>query len=242
MGEVEIKEVEEISVKGGLFIAGFPGAGMAGVIATDYLVHELGMKDVAYVESNLIPPFITVEEGRIQRPVRIYMSKEKNLLTLVGGAFIPSNMVNPLSEALVRWFKEKDLREVMAVAGVTSNETVEEHKIVCAATDDVCQDLSKRGVEIMESGLIGGLAGVLLARCGESGIRGILLMAEAKSDMPDPQAALTLINSLNQFYSLKIDTSKLLEEAGKMNEQLNKLIEQYAKVKPPQELKRPLYV
>jgi len=227
--EVQIKDLRKVQLNNPLFIISFPSVGMAGLIAADHIVQELGMDEVAFVDSEGVPPYTTVEVGRLKRPIRICVNEKKNLFIMIGSIFVPPSLINPLSDVLIEWLKKQGVREVVALAGASSIKLGEAaSKVVCAATDDACVDMKQKGLEIMDSGLITGLAGALLVKCGENGIRGITLLTEAADNKPDVEAALKLIRTLNDLYNLKIDTSQVSEEVEQLKQQFNNMVKQYS--------------
>jgi predicted ATP-grasp superfamily ATP-dependent carboligase len=60
----EVKIVERKRVpSGATLIFGFPDVGLVGVIAASHLIDELNLSEVAYVDSELLPPLIVLHEG-----------------------------------------------------------------------------------------------------------------------------------------------------------------------------------
>ena len=58
-------------------------------------------------------------------------------------------------------------------------------------------------------------------------IQGISLLAKANKTLPDPAAASTLIEALNRFYEMKIDTSDLEKEKDRINSEFSELSQKY---------------
>ena len=60
--EVKIIETKKVPT-GATLIFAFPDVGLVGVIAASHLIDELGLTEVAYLDSNLLPPLIVLHEG-----------------------------------------------------------------------------------------------------------------------------------------------------------------------------------
>ena len=53
-------------------IVGFPDVGLVGLISAMHVIETLKMKEIGYIESELLPPLIVLHDGVFQSPVRIY--------------------------------------------------------------------------------------------------------------------------------------------------------------------------
>lgn len=69
-------------------------------------------------------------------------------------------------------------------------------------------------------------------------IIGVTLMTPATQDIPDPEAAVNLINVINDYYNFSIETEPLLKEAAKIKEQLVMVAEKQ-KMMPQQQASPP---
>ncbi|MEM2567874.1 MAG: PAC2 family protein, partial [Candidatus Bathyarchaeia archaeon] len=69
--EIKIIERKEIP-KRAVMVFGFPDVGLVGVIAASHLILELGLEEVAYMDSRLLPPVTVLHEGLPHSPIRIF--------------------------------------------------------------------------------------------------------------------------------------------------------------------------
>ena len=53
-------------------------------------------------------------------------------------------------------------------------------------------------------------------------------MAKANKEAPDSAAAITLIEAVNRFYDMKIDTSELKKEKDRIHSEFSELSQKYA--------------
>jgi uncharacterized protein len=69
---VQVILEKEPSVKDPILIEGFPGIGLVGNIASQYIVHELDMTYLGAMNSKFFPPLAVLLGGVVNMPVRIY--------------------------------------------------------------------------------------------------------------------------------------------------------------------------
>ncbi|MCW4034921.1 MAG: PAC2 family protein, partial [Candidatus Bathyarchaeota archaeon] len=62
-------------------LIGLPDVGLVGLIATSYLVSELKLEEVAYMDSDLLPPVVVLHKGLPHAPLRIYGNE--NLMAVI---------------------------------------------------------------------------------------------------------------------------------------------------------------
>ena len=55
-----------------LMLHGLPDVGLVGLIATSHIIAQLKMEEVAYVDSELLPPVVVLHEGLPYSPLRIF--------------------------------------------------------------------------------------------------------------------------------------------------------------------------
>src|SRR5512136_430633 len=60
----------------GAVLMGFPGSGLVGTIALQYMVDQLGFEQVGSMNSRFFPPLAMMNKGLINDPVRIYAKRQ----------------------------------------------------------------------------------------------------------------------------------------------------------------------
>jgi uncharacterized protein len=135
-----------------------------------------------------------------------------------------------ISSVLIDWFQKIRVREVVLLEGLGVNAIPVERETVFVADEEKASYLISKGIKPMESALISGVGGSILNQCLSRKIPSLSLMTLASVDLPDPGAALTIINSINSIYNLGIATDELEESSKRLNEQLGKLADQYRKL------------
>lgn len=223
--------------KNPILIEGFPGIGLIGNIASQQIIDELEMKYIGTMSSQYFPPIAVLFEGIVNMPVRIYESKEHELIVVVSDVPIPPAISLLVSRALMDWAESINVKKVVSVAGIAT--AGGEHKVFGGATDSASLNEIKDVVEIFQMGTISGISGSVMAECFMRKIPAISLLGGTRSSNPDPLAAVEVIKVLNTLYNLSIDTDRLLAQAGQIAIEMQKLAEETREVEEPTDLKKP---
>ncbi|MEK6837358.1 MAG: PAC2 family protein, partial [Nanoarchaeota archaeon] len=63
-----------------IVISGFPGIGMVGAIAAEFLIQHLGTKQIGKIILDKNPPLVAIHEGKLIEPFSIYHSSKHNIV------------------------------------------------------------------------------------------------------------------------------------------------------------------
>ena len=66
--------------------------------------------------------------------------------------------------------------------------------------------MADKDISMIPQGFITGIPGGILNECLVREIQGLTLLVKANKTCPDPIAAATLIEAINRFYDMNIDT------------------------------------
>ena len=147
---IEIK-MQKKNLDGYTFIEGFPGAGLVGPMAINYLVEKLGMENIGYLESDKFPPLISIHDDVPMHPVRIYISEKLKLVTIFAEFAIPIEMTFELSNAVYSdIIKKGGVDRVVSISGIpTQQEEVPKDVFGVASSKklvkDVIEKMNRRG-------------------------------------------------------------------------------------------------
>jgi len=212
-----------IKLENPVLIEGFPGIGLVGNIASQQIIDELKMTYVGSIDSRHFPPIAVLYEGLINMPVRIYESEEHNIVMVVSDIPINPVVSYDISRALLDWAKAINVKEVVSIAGIATMS--EERKVFGAATTPEMLERIKDKVEVFQMGTISGISGSIMAECLVREVPGISLLGATQSQNPDPRAAAVVIDVLNQLYDLSVNTESLIEQAAKIEIEMQRLAE-----------------
>lgn len=213
-----------ISLENPIIVEGFPGIGLVGNIASQHLIDELDMEYIGSMESKYFPPIAVLFNGIINMPVRIYESKEYNIITVISDIPIHPTISYEVSKVLMDWAQSINVKEIVSIAGIATMSS--EEKVFGAATNDDMLNRIKDHVEIFQVGTISGISGSVMTECFMRDVPAMSLLGETNSPNPDPRAAASVIKVLNIIYDLPIDTDNLMEQAEQIEIELQKLAEQ----------------
>ncbi|MEM0372779.1 MAG: proteasome assembly chaperone family protein [archaeon] len=230
--EVKIVLDKKVNLKDHVLVEGFPGIGLVGTIAAGYLVEKRKMTPVGHFYSDAFPPMTSIHNGRPYFPARIYQDPKANFCVLMAEFVVPSNAVHAISSEILRFIKENGIRQVVSLAGMTSAKEEEKRGIYgIASNDEIADYLKVKKVPLINEGITTGVSGVLIAQCAVENFPAMSLLVESKSGEPDPRAAAELLKKLDSIIGLKVDTGDLLAEAGRIEAQMGKMLEQIKKGK-----------
>ncbi|AFL95252.1 hypothetical protein CL1_1049 [Thermococcus cleftensis] len=212
-------------VKNPIFIEGYPGIGLVGHIAGNFLAKELGMEMIGYVESPFIPPMTIVLEGKPNPPLRFY--GKDNVIVAVADIYVPPTLVNEIAKELVNYLKEMKAEKVFSIGGIGIGFFKEKMEVWgVGARAELNRELEGAGAKILQYGSIMGMSGRLLWEASRGGLDAYVLLGETFGDRPDPRAAANVIEVLKKLAPIEVSTEPLIKEAEMIEEQLRKMHEQ----------------
>lgn len=200
---------------------GFPGSGLVGSIALSYLVEKLGFAQIGVITSKYFPPMAMMSEGVIAVPVRIY--EKDATIAIFADIPIHPQICYEVANAILDWLKPVTITEVVAIAGIITNEP--EKRVFCVTTGKELLDKIGENALKLPIGSISGIASSILTECKVRGIPGIGLLGET-INAPDPRAAAATIEVMKTIYQFQVDTSGLLEQADEIEAQMHRLSEE----------------
>lgn len=209
-----VKVVEKKAIPSdAIMLYGLPDVGLVGLIATSYIISELDFPEIAYADSDLLPPVVVLHDGLPHAPLRIYGGK--NLIAIISEVPVSEAALHPVMRALVDWGQSKRVRMTISAGGipVENRQDIKEPKVFGAAsTEDLLDFLSKKGLEILREGYMVGPQALTMRFCAERNIPAIALLAQSFYNYPDPEAAAAVVMEVNKIADLKVDVSQLLQK------------------------------
>jgi len=244
--QVRIIEKKKVP-SGATLLFGFPDVGLVGVIAASHLIEELGLTEVAYMDSELLPPLIVLHEGLPHSSIRIFA--DHNVLLAISEMPIPADVIYPIMNALIDWGKSKDAKMMISLSGIPiqDRQDAKELKTFAAASSPealkVAQD---KGIEVLTEGYMVGPQAIVLQRAADSGPPALTLLSQCFFNYPDPEAAAEVLKELGKIIGLKVDVAKLLEKGEeirvKARDVMKRTQQEMSKMKKAQEYDIPMYV
>ncbi len=243
-----VKIVEKRAIpSGATMIVGLPDVGLVGLIATSYLISELNLEEIAYMDSDLLPPVVVLHKGLPHAPLRIYGNQ--NLIAVISELAVPAPAIYTIMREIVEWAEAKKVERIVSMGGipVQSRQAITEPEVFGAASNQELIDmLSKKGLNIMKEGYIVGPQALSMRYSSAKKISAIALLAQSFYNYPDPEAAAMVLKQLSKISEIKIDISKLLEKGEeirlKARDIMKRTQQEMNRMKKSQEYDLPLYV
>lgn len=202
-------------------IEGFPGFGFVSTIATEFLIKHLNAKQIGRITSEKIQPIAAIHKGEIIHPIGIYYDKKSNLMIIQ--AVTPIDGLEwEIADTVEELCKQVKVKEVIGLEGVNSQVPSKDPQVFCFSKEKACLlRLEKLKIMPLEEGIIIGVTGALLMK---SSSPLSCFFVEAHSQMPDNKAAAKLVESVDKYLKLKLDTEPLLDKAKEMEVKIKDLM------------------
>ncbi len=218
-------------------LIGFPGSGLVGSIALQYLVEQMEFEHIGNVTSKYFPPLAMMTKGVINVPVRFY--EKDSLMVIVADIPIHPMICYEVANGLIDWITQFGVREVLTIAGIITNEV--EKRVFGVTTSEENLSMIEDRTVILPMGSISGIAGSLLTECKVRDIPAVGLLGETVNT-PDPRAAAATLSVINDMYDLNVDIEPLLEQASEIEAAMQKMAEQVEKTEQmPKKEQLPMY-
>ena len=228
-------------------IIGLPDVGLVGLIATSYIISELNLEEIAYIDSDLLPPVVVLHKGLPYAPLRIYGNK--NLIAVISELAVPAPAIYTIMREIVDWGEAKKVKRIVSIGGIPieSRQSIKEPKVFGAASNQELLDtLSKSGLNIMNEGYIVGPQALSMRYSANKKMPAIAILAQSFYNYPDPQAAAMVLKELSKISDVKVDISKLLEKGEeirlKARDMMKRTQQEMNRMQKSQEYDLPLYV
>jgi uncharacterized protein (TIGR00162 family) len=242
-----IKELVDVELKNPILIEGFPGLGMVGSIATEYLAKQLKAEEYAILHSPHFPYHVLVDEKGGARLLRgeFYFWKnetgENDLIFLTGdsqaqtieGQFEVANCILDFAE-------KKKVKTIVTIGGYR-NEVEGTPNVVAVSTTPALFEraLEAKAVSSEAGTPIVGTAGLLLGLAKFRKIDAVCLLGETRGYLPDPKTAKSVIEILQRIIGVDVDLKGLDEEIERSKEILGRMRDiEKRRVKYAQKMRR----
>ena len=105
--------------KGVRIIEGFPGFGLIGTIAIEFLMEHLDTEKIGIVEMDDVPAMIAIHQNEVIEPISFHYNKKYNIV-LVHAINVGKNMGWKVAAAIQDLAKQLAAKEIVSLEGVGS--------------------------------------------------------------------------------------------------------------------------
>jgi uncharacterized protein len=219
--------------KGVTIIEGFPGFGLVGTIATEFLIDHLRTQIVGEFSYSELPATTAIHDGKLVRPMALHYDDKHNILIFHTILTVRSHEWST-AEEVVRIAKEYDAKEIISLEGVNALVPGEESRVFSWGNDRFVA----LGAEEMKESVIMGVTAALLLMAEKTSC----LFAETHSALPDSKAAAAIISILDKYLGLGVNPEPLLRQAQEFEQKLKTILQQTQKTAAEAEKKNLSYL
>ena len=207
-----------------IIIEGFPGFGLVGTIACEFLVDHLNTELIGKVLLEDEPAIVAIHKGKIIEPLSISYNKKYNLVIIHSMTATPGSEWK-ISDIIIAIAKELNAKEIVSLESVNSNDIMGNPKTFYY-TNDKKKDKIFRNIKLnqLKEGIIMGVSSALLLKVDK--IPMSCIFAEIHTTLPDSKAAAEVIKVLDKYLDLKVDYKPLLETAKQFENKLKEILQQ----------------
>lgn len=226
--------------KNPIIIEGFPGFGLVGTIAAEFLINHLKTERIGRVWFEELPPMVAIHEGKAVDPIGIFYNKEHNIV-IIYGITMGIGIEGKISNAVLEIARQLQAKEIISIEGIGSTAPSGETKAFHYTSDlQRNKRLIATGSLPLKEGIIVGVTGMLILNAKDIPMTAIF--AEAHSRLPDSKAAAKTIEILDKYLNLKVDYTPLIVQAERFEEKLKDIIEKAKSIAQAKRRRRLSYV
>ncbi len=206
-----------------VLIAGLPGIAQIGKLSVEYLTHKLGAKKFAELYSKHFPEWVIREDGSVKTlKVDFFYCRPNGLKRDLVIATADAQAASPIGQyklagEILDVAKEHGADTVITMAAYVLSPEESKAKVVGAASGvETAKFLGKHEVELLKSGMIVGMNGLLPGLAATRGMRGFCLLGATRGGLLDVRATEAVLRALSSVLGFKLDLEELHRHAMTM--------------------------
>ena len=217
--EIEIREINKISIDDGIIINGFPSSNITNAIATESMINTSSFELGAIVDSERFPPISIIKNGLPNYPARVFVNNDLRVAVFSSYLTLDVSLHRSAARLMLDWAKEKKASVILS--SITVKGTIGTEIFGVASTGNARGKLVNAEISIVENATVPGISGVLL---NEGMLRGqdvIVLLVASDKEFPDFQATANLCNTLSKLVpGVSCNLDKLEKESKIIEQQI----------------------
>ena len=204
-------------------VEGFPGFGLVGTIASEFLVEHLKTEQIGKILFNDMPAMVAIHENKVVEPLGVFYNQKYNIIIL-HAIIAASHYEWDMAEAISKLASDLQAKEIISLEGVGSGEESEGSRVFYYSNNEkTAKSFEKAGIDPLKEGIIIGVTGAVLLRVEKTPVS--CIFAETHSNLPDSKAAAKVIEALDKYIGMELDYKPLLEQAEKFEEKLKTIMQ-----------------
>ncbi len=221
-------------------LVGWPGMGEVAFKTVSYLIEQLKFEEFAsippedffYLTSSLVNKGILSVPELPQSKFYYYKNKtgKNDIIIFLSNAQPDLVRADAYSRRIIKIAKQFKVNSVVSFASMPQAiEHTQEPLVWFTATSaQIINNLKKFNLNLLSEGNISGMNGLFLGIAKREGLDGFCLLGEIPLytiQIENPKASCAIIKALSQIIGLKVDLSRLIEQARGMDGEINKLLD-----------------
>ena len=217
--EIEIKEINPISIEGGVVINGFPSSGITSAIATESMINTSNFELGGIIDSERFPPISIIKNGLPNYPARVFVNNDLKVAIFSSYLTLDVSLHRSAARLMLDWLETKKASIILSSITVKGTEGTEIFGV--ASTGNARGKLVSAGISVVENATVPGISGVLLNEGMIRGMDVIVLLVSSDKEFPDFQATSNLCNTLSKLVpGISCNLDKLEKESTIIEQQI----------------------
>ena len=206
-----------------IIIEGFPGFGLVGTIASEFLIEHLKTEQIGKILFNDMPAMVAIHENKIVEPLGIFYNQKYNVVIL-HAITTAAHSEWEMADTVQKLALQLKARQIISLEGVGSAEGSDGSRVFYYSNNDKnSKSFENVGIGSLKEGIIIGVTAAILLRIEKIPVS--CLFAETHSNLPDSKAAAKIIEALDKYLKMDIDCKPLLEQAQKFEDKLKNILQ-----------------
>ena len=227
---IELHLNEAPTLRKPILIAGLPDSGRVAKIVLDHLIKSLNAQSLGYLYSDYLPPRLLLKQDGTPELMKhefyywINNQPNNDLILYTGDAqpILPEGAYR-LSEAVVNLAEKLGVDTVVTVGAFITGKITDNPRVYGAASQpELVKELQSLDVQIIESGAVTWMNGLIPGLAKIRNLKGLFLSGETSGFMVDPRAAMIILRVLIRKLGLQIEMKELEEQAKEIEDALKK--------------------
>ena len=229
---IELHLNESPKLHSPILIAGLPDSGRVAKIVLDHLIKTLKAVPLGYLHSDYLPPRVLLKPDGTPELMKHEFYYWQNtdvtshdLVLYTGDAqpILPEGAFR-LSEAVVNLAQQLGVETLVTVGAFITGRISDNPKVYGAASEkDLVKELQALDVEIIDSGAVTWMNGLIPGLAKVRNLKGLFISGETSGFMVDPRAAMIILRVLVKKLGLQIEMKELEDQAKEIDEALKKV-------------------
>ena len=206
--------------KNPIIIEGFPGFGLVGTIATEFLLDHLKAEKIGEFHYSELAPVVAIHKSEIVNPMAVWYVPKKNIVIL-------HTILNvkgfewEIAQGIMNMAKKMNAKQILGLEGVATDDPNGEPKAFFFGD----KKFGECGAEPVKESIIMGVSSALMLRYPKTSC----VFTSVHSQLPDSKAAAKMIEVLDKYLGLDVDYQPLLKQAEVFEDKLKTILQQSTK-------------